>query len=205
MNDNFYNFKEWTWKWKKKQISGFIWKKKITPRTNWLLENAIITAPLRLCVYLKTMAVWLCFYVIHKQMYHLNILPLIKTHIWKHKMHFLRLYGAVKSRHRCGETSTTPCWHICSCSDRNNTRPSLLHPYLGSHFNAGDNSMRTQIRSLFKHTLSSGFIVMDTVFIDHTPSEKETSCRFLYRCKEYKPKKKRKWHQLNWIKTLFQN
>lgn len=33
--------------------------------------------------------------------------------------------------------SATPCLHICSCSDRNNTRPSLLHPYLGSYLIAG--------------------------------------------------------------------
>lgn len=40
--------------------------------------------------------------------------------------------------HLHAEMSATPCLHICSCSDRKNIRPSLLRPYLGSYFIAGN-------------------------------------------------------------------
>lgn len=46
-------------------------------------------------------------------------------------------FAAETDWHQHCKMSATPCLHICSCSDRNNTRPSLLHPYLGSYLSAG--------------------------------------------------------------------
>lgn len=71
------------------------------------------------------------------------------------KCHFVSLQCLLTGGHQHGEKLATPCSHICSCSDKNNTRPSQLHPYLGPYFTAGShNSIKTDItqqRKLARH------------------------------------------------------
>lgn len=83
----------------------------------------------------------------------LHIFQLIKRQDLEEKCHFVNVPHmcaaasalAVTDWHWHSDMSATPCLHICSCSDRNNTRPSLLHPYLDTFFTVGDHySMRTE-------------------------------------------------------------
>lgn len=78
-------------------------------------------------------------------MNHLDIFSVNKETDLKVRCHFVSVSCmcaavsviVVTDWHWHGEKSATPCLHICSCSDRNNIWPSLLHPYLVSYFTAG--------------------------------------------------------------------
>lgn len=66
----------------------------------------------------------------------------IKRQIWKCTVICILAVSAtaVNSLTLTWRMSATPCLHIFSCWDRNNTRPSLLCPYLSPDFTADDST-----------------------------------------------------------------